>query len=266
MSPRLLSALLASLSALAAPVRAQAPQAPATYAVVSLIGDQLDAVTYQPQIGTLLDANSHQAMPMGADIMDDLALRATNKALRATVPVTDVALLAVSAPQFFIDESRLFAGNQVKLPADIDAAIAAAKAGTLVLITKHRADARLQVWHGFIGSGKIEGLGFYLDTVHRVPNANSTARLIGFLAPFVYVDVTLVDTASHTILRQATITASQTVTSESNEKNASVWGVLTTEQKMAALRDLLSTNLAEVVPQLVQPTAAANPAANASAS
>lgn len=255
MSPRLSCALAVSLAALSGAAHAQTPPAPATYAVVSLIGDQLDAVTYQPQVGTLLDANSHQAMPMGADIMDDLALWETNKALRAAVPVTDVALLAVSAPQFFVDESRLFSGNHVKLPADVDAAIAEAKAGKLVLITKHRADARLQVWHGFIGSGKIEGLGFYLDTVHRVPDADSTARLIGFLAPFVYIDVTLVDTASHTILRQTTITASRTVTSDSSAKDAGVWDVLTTEQKMASLRELLSKNLATVVPQLVQATA-----------
>ncbi len=201
MSSRLLSALIASLAALAAPVRAQAPQAPATYAVVSLIGDQLDAVTYQPQVGTLLDANSHQAMPMGADVMDNLALRETNKALRSTVPVADVALLAASAPEFFIDESHLFAGNQVKLPADIDAAIAQAKAGTLVLITKHRADARLRVRQGYIGSGKLEGLGFYVDTVHHLRDAENT-RATGFLAPFVYIDVTLVDTASHTIIGQ----------------------------------------------------------------
>ena len=261
MSTRLLSAVAASLATLAAPAHAQAPLAPATYAVVSLIGDQLDAVTYQPQVGTLLDANSHQPMPMGADVMDTLALRETNKALRSAVPVADVALLAVSAPQFFTNESRLFAGNQVNLPSDIDAAIAQAKASILVLITKHRADARLQVWHGSVGSGKIEGLGFYLDTVHHIRNAETTARAVGFLAPFVYVDVTLVDTASHTILRQTTITASETITSDSNTTGAGAWGALTTEQKMSALSQLLSKNLATAVPQLLQPAASGQPPA-----
>lgn len=265
MPHRLTLALAALLPALAVPAHAQAPQTPPTYAVLSLIGDQLDAVTYQPQVGTLLDANSHQAMPMGADIMDTVALRATNKALRDAGPVADVALLAASAPDVFVDESRFFVGNQVKLPPDIDAAVAQARAGTLVLITKHRADARLKVWHGFIGSGKIEGLGFYLDTVHRIRDGETNQRAIGFLAPFVYVDVTLVDTASHTVVRQTTITASETITAASNEAGASVWGALTTEQKMAALRELLSTNLAAVVPRLVQPTAPAPLAAGASA-
>jgi hypothetical protein len=143
--------------------------------------------------------------------------------------------------------------------------VAQAKAGTLVLITKHRADARLKVWHGFIGSGKIEGLGFYLDTVHRIRDGETNQRAIGFLAPFVYVDVTLVDTASHTVVRQTTITASETITAASNQTDASVWGALTTEQKMAALSRLLSKNLAAVVPQLVQPTAPAPLAAGASA-
>ena len=257
MSSRFLLALAAVLPALASPAHAQA--AP-TYAVLSLIGDQLDAVTYQPQIGTLLDSNTHLAMPMGAgNVLDTAALRATNSALRATVAVTDVALLATSAPAIYADESRFFVGDQVRLPADIETAVAQAKASRLVLITKHRGEAHLKTKHGFVGNGKIEGLGFYLDTVHRIHDEDITDRTVGFIAPFVYIDVTLVDTASHTVLRQTAITASETVMGAGNANGANTWGALSPEQKMAALNRLLSTSLAEVVPQLVQPSASAPP-------
>ena len=266
MSPRLLPAFGAALLALASLAHAQAPQPAPTYAVLSLVGDQLDAVTYQPQTGTLLNANSHQPMPMKADILDTAALRAMNKALRAAGPVTDVALLAASEPSVFTNVPRYFVGNQVKLPADLEAAIAEAKANRLVLITKHYGEARLRSGDGFIGSGKLEGLGFYVDTVHQMHNLDENKRAPGYLAPFVYVDVTLVDTASHQILRQTTITASETIAAADNRDGAGAWEVLNAEQKIAHLTNLLTQGLADAVPRLVQPDASARPAAAASAS
>ena len=64
---------------------------------------------------------------------------------------------------------------------------------------------------------------------------------------------------SPTILSQKTITASETVTANSNETGASAWGALTTEQKMSTLSRLLSKNLATAVPQLMQPGASGQP-------
>ena len=66
---------------------------------------------------------------------------------------------------------------------------------------------------------------------------------------------------SPTILSQKTITASETVTANSNETGASAWGALTTEQKMSTLSRLLSKNLATAVPQLLQPAASGQPPA-----
>jgi hypothetical protein len=252
MTRRLLPALAAALTVFAAPVNAQARQAGPVYAVISLVGDQVDAVTYKPQVGTLLDANTHEALGTGPDILDTVALRAANKALRAALPVSDVALLAATEPKLFADEARYFVGDHVQLPPDLDAAIQAAQATRLVLITKHRGDARLRVSNGLIGSGKIEGLGFYLDTDHHIRDS-ANLEVVGFLAPFVYVDVTLVDTGSHTVVRKTAITASETVTAEGQTEGAAVWDALTGEQKVASLSRLLSDSLAEAIPQLVKP-------------
>ena len=254
MTSRLLSILALALPALASNAQAVSPPAN-TFAVLSLVGDKLDAVTYQPQIGTLLDANTHQAMPMTVDILDTAALRAANKALRAALPGTDVALLAASTPDMFVDGARFFSGNKVKLPADIETAVAQEKASKLVLITKHRAEARLAVNSGFIGNGKIEGLGFYVDSVHRLEDADNAERTVGFLSPFVYVDVTLVDVASHTVVRRMTVTASRIFVPGKTAKADAVWDTLDGKAKIATLSQLLSDNLATVIPQLVQPEA-----------
>jgi hypothetical protein len=266
MSPRFPFAFGAALAALATLAHAQAPAPAPTYAVLSLVGDQLDTVTFQPQTGSLLNTNSHQAIPMRADILDNAALRATNKALRAAGPVTDVALLAASEPAVFVNAPHYFVGHQVQLPADLEGAIVEAKANRLLLITKHSGDARLQSKNGFIGSGKLEGLGFYVDTVHPMHDEDTNRRAPGFLAPFVYVDVTLVDTASHTILRQTTIMASETIAAADNQGGADAWNALSAEQKIAHLTAMLTQGLAEAVPRLLRQDAPAQPAAGASTS
>ncbi len=254
MSSRLLSALALALPALASNAQTVSPPG-GPYAVLSLVGDKLDAITYQPQVGTLLDANTHQPMPMTVDILDTAALRAVNKALRAALPGTDVELLAASTPDMFVDEAHFFNGDQVKLPADIETALTQEKASKLVLITKHRAEARLAVKSGFIGNGKIEGLGFYVDSYHRLDDADNPEHTVGFLSPFVYVDVTLVDVASHAVVRRTTITASQTFVPASFSKANAVWDTLDGKAKIDTLSQLLSNNLANVIPQLVQPAA-----------
>jgi hypothetical protein len=247
MISRLLSALALAIPTLASNAQAVTPPA-STYAVLALVGDKLDAVTYQPQIGTLLDANTHLAVPMTVDLLDTAALR-------ATLPGIDVALLAASTPDMFADEARLFDGDHVRLPADIETAVTQEKASKLVLITKHRSEARLAVQSGFIGNGKIEGLGFYVDSYHRLEAVDNPGGTVGFLSPFVYVDVTLVDVASHAIVRRTTITASRTFVPASIAKANAVWDTLDGKAKVAALTDLLSDNLATVIPQLVQPAA-----------
>ncbi len=259
---RNLPVLAALLFAVALSARAQTAEvevAP-TYAVLSLIGDRLDAVTYQPQAGTLLEANSHAPILLGAaDVLDMTALRETNKALRAAAPVNDVALLAASAPAIYADESRLFEGTKVKLPPDIELAVSQTRAQRLVLITKHRGEAHLKSKHGSVGNGQIEGLGFYVDTVHRIRDEDNPDRTPGFLAPFVYIDLTLVDTGTHTIVRQTTITASEIVTLSRKVAGANAWDALTPADKMAALGRLLTDSIDEAIPQLVHPSKSVEP-------
>ena len=254
MRSRLLLALAALLPAAAAPVRAQAPQAGPSYAVISLVGDQLDVITYQPQVGTLADANSHSALRFSEDLLDTVALRAVNRAVKSAQPQAQVALLAATLPSTFADQASFFGGGKVKLPAEIDEAVHQEKVASLVLLTKHRGEAKLAVREGHLGSGKIEGLGFYIDPNMPMETADHLHQSVGYIAPFVYVDVSLVDIASGRLIRQTTIQATETITSSSNEQGADAWGAMTPKEKVAALSGLLSQNLAAAIPHLVDPS------------
>lgn len=222
-----------------------------SYAVISLVGDKLDIVTYQPQVGTQLDSNSHLPLTMSQDELDTVALRAVNRSLRATVPGATVALLAASTPDSFVDQGRMFSGDHVTLPAEIDAAVHREGAARLVLITKHHGEARLQVADGYIGSGKIEGLGFYVDTNKRMKVQETGTRSIGYLAPYVYIDVSLIDVATGTVTRRVVVAFGRVIATPAQAEGANPWDALSTQEKVSSLKEMLSDKLAEVVPTLI---------------
>jgi hypothetical protein len=225
-----------------------------SYAVLSLVGDKIDIVTYQPQVGSQLDSNSHMPLPMSEDELDTVALRAVNRALHASAPGARVALLAASTADIFANQGRMFSGSHVMLPDEIDAAVHREGSTTLVLITKHHGEARLQVADGYIGSGKIEGLGFYVDTNKRMKVRETGVRSVGFLAPFVYVDVWLIDVATGTVTRRAAITSGHTNGASNNPEGVSPWDAISAQEKVAMLKRMLAQELAAVVPALVADT------------
>ncbi len=252
--------ILASLALLLLASSAHANPPTPSYAVLSLVGDKLDIVTYQPQVGTQLDSNSHLSLTMPQDELDIVALRAVNRSLKVTVPGASVALLAASTPDSFENQSRMFSGDHVKLPAEIDAAIHREGTTYLVLLTKHHGEARLQVADGYVGSGKLEGLGFYVDTVKRMKVVDTGQRAIGFLAPFVYVDIALVDVATATVARRVSIVSGRTITTAGDQENTSPWDALSTQEKVATLKEMLAEELTAVVPGLIKGTPLQSPA------
>ena len=243
---RLLSISLAALL-LATGARA----APPSYAAISLVGDKLDIVTYQPQVGSQLDRNTHMALTMSQDELDTAALRAINRSLRAAAPGAQIALLAASTPESFANQSEIFSGSHVRLPAEIDAAVRREGATMLVLVTKHHGDARFKVADGYIGTGKLDGLGFYVDTVLESHDVDTGANSTGYLAPFVYIDVTLIDLATLTVVRRDTIMDAQLIGAAGNAKGVHPWDTLTSAEKVETLKSRLTATLQRVVPSLV---------------
>ena len=234
---------------LASAARATSP-AP-SYAAISLVGDKLDIVTYQPQVGTQLDSNSHMPLVLSADELDTAALRAINRAVKQAVPGASVALLAASTPDSFENQDRIFHGDHVVLPAEIDAAVRREGATMLVLVTKRHAEARLQTVQGFIGSGKLDGLGYYMDTIRHVKSEDTQARSVGYLAPYVYVDVSLVDLATSTVVRRGSITSGYIIGSANKAGVVNPWDALDAKEKVDTLKSLLTRQLMATVPSVV---------------
>lgn len=239
------------LLAAAASVLACGAHAAPSYAAISLVGDKLDIVTYQPQIGSRLDNNSHTPLELSADELDMAALRAIGQSLHTAAPGAAVALLAASTPDSFADQSRIFSGNHVTLPAEIDAAVHREGATMLILVTKHRGEARLKLRDSFVGSGMLDGLGYYLDTNKGIRNYDNNVRSTGFLAPYVYADVSLIDLATSSVVRRTSIMSGYVIGTSNGNQAVHPWEALSNAEKVDRLKALLTRELRTTVPALI---------------
>jgi hypothetical protein len=239
--------------ALLAPLaRAQtAPAAARTIAVISIVGDKIDIVKAVPQVGNLTDPNEHQILPFAAAGLDIAALAAAKSTLAKLDPTLDVALLAASKLETFEGQDALFDGSHAKLPPEILAAVQREHAAQLVLVTKYRTEARLTGGNGAVGNGKIGGLGFYIDFVARVQSTETGEIEPGFIAPFAYVKLSLIDVATSTVLRQVAATSSYLLGTERSPGGGNPWNVLTPQEKVDALKEVLGNAVTDNLPTLL---------------
>jgi hypothetical protein len=221
------------------------------YAVVSLVGDQISVVTHQEATGSSLDKNVHVSIPVTGGVFDKTALLAADEALKRHDPSARVTLLAASTADLFEHQDRFFEGNRVALPKEIDAAAKTAGATLLVLVTKHRAEASLQAQSEKLGSGKLEGLGFYVDREKVLRRSDSGERGKGFLAPFVYIKVSLVDLATSTVVREQVVTVAMALSAARAKESGDPWDVLGPADKIEILRKMLQKELPRVVSEIV---------------
>src|SRR5882672_4015577 len=238
---------------LAGTAHAQTANEARKYAVLSLIGDALSVISYQPRTGSSIDTNRHELIPITDGSFDKTALMATDAALRKIDAQASVVLLTSSSQSLYQEQEKLFSGSQLVLPDEIATVLKSSGATHLIILTKYRGEARLQAAQFNLGSGKLTGLGFYVDRQYRLSRSDTGERSVGFLAPFVYFKISLVDVATLAVLREEIATATTTL-SAARSKDADPWNVLTPGQKVERINSMTRGEVSRAVPVLVSNT------------
>ena len=247
--------LLAAIVLLAAPFAALA-QAP-KYAVLSLVGDRLHVVQREFTTGSNVDRNERLVNELPDNTFDRAMSFAVEDALRQAVPGVQPVLLASRRGDLYdavfnAPDHATAVANVYKV---VKPMVEKTGATHLVLVTKHRNRAMLRLRDGYVGAGYLEGLGFYVDqgTIARTLNPNDAEA--GFLAPYAYFNVTLIDVPSGRILgRQAVVGSDARPIDGSdprdrNEGNA--WKRMTEEQKVQQLTKVIREEAARAVPMVM---------------
>ena len=241
----ILALLLLLASAL--PAAAQARQ----YAVLSLIGDRLLVVQYYPNESAFRSDGSLQAVvQLDDNSLDKTALQATDYALKAVDKTAKPVLLVAKDFSLYDAHAAIAKAGQssTQLLERIDPMLRGSGATHLVLITKLKHEARVQqLKDALLGSGELEGVGFYVDAGRGAPNQIGSATN-AVLGPFAYFRLELIDLATRKVLKEEKVVASRAV---ANPNSANPWSALTNAQKIAALQDIIRRETLRAVPLLL---------------
>ena len=120
----------------------------------------------------------------------------------------------------------------------------------LVLVTKHRGRALLRLRDGHVGSGFLEGVGFYIDHGSYARSVDPNEAESGFIAPFTYVKLSVIDVATGRIVAEERIIGSSAATS-GGRNVGNVWNALTDREKVERLTEVIREETARVVPQVL---------------
>lgn len=234
-------------------VEAQGAAASVTkVAITSLIGDVLSINTYRRQVGTSLEASQQELVPIAAPVFDHAALLAAERALAALLPSTSISTLATPKSGSDSDPSRLWVDGKVAPGNPLITALRQENFTHLLTITKHRAPARMQLRQLTVGSGFLLGLGFYIDNFLPTKNVETGETGRGFVAPYAYFKLTLLDLSSLANRGEQFITASTSRSAADNKEGMHPWGAMTPDEKVSTLQGLIETRIAAAVPELVR--------------
>jgi hypothetical protein len=223
---------------------ASAVHAQERYAIASAIGDRLAVVVERTDIGTNLDANLQRMIDLPEGGMDAQIMLRTERVLIQSCKTCSATFLKTAQyPEQ--DEARA---------QFVSALLAAAKqAGVdrLIVLTKHRADARLKIQDGSIGHGKLSGLGFFVDYRTRTQRTDTNERGTGYLGPFAYFRTQVFDVNTGAAVLEEASTAS-TSASAARSPDGDPWNAMTSQEKVNAVLGLVSRELARVLPAAVK--------------
>jgi hypothetical protein len=242
---KLLSVLLAALlaaAANAAEVR--------KLALLSALGGTLTVVTHRMETGSHLDRNQLEALETGDTAIDNLAVNAAIEAIQSASTPGHTELQALRFPGQH-DSASWFEGQRFLPPDALRSVLTQTGATHLLLIQRQRAPSMLQTRHASTGSGHLEGLGFYVDREQKLRRADTGQVGVGFLAPYVYVKLLLIDLSSGQVERERAIAASRTISAARNKDGFDPWQSLDASQKLAAINGLMRGEFRKAMPELL---------------
>jgi hypothetical protein len=248
---RRIVALLLLAGAFAAQAQAPAPAAP-KIAITSLVGDSLTVTAYREATGSNL-GNSSTYLKMPGPLLDITLLKVAQEAVAKAVPGATVFPLKVPVAGSNVDPAAIVVDDKVVAGNVLVDALRQQGFTHLLTATKYRHVSAIRLAYGAVTfRGQLEGLGFYVDPILKVQNTRTGELSEGIVAPYLYIQLRLVDLATMEVRTQS-ITANSTAGASQNKTGADAWGALTPEEKIRAAETLIKDHVARNIPALFQP-------------
>jgi hypothetical protein len=219
--------------------------------LLSVLGDNINVVTHRQETGSHVDQNRRTVMETAPGVVDTMVVAAGAAAIKNAGVLGDSQVQALVYPGEH-DTAAWFDGKKFNPPADLAAAITKTSATRVLLFIAHRAPSMLKARKASMGSGHLDGLGFYVDRETKMRRSDTGEVGVGFLAPYAYMKVILINVATGEVEREQVISASATISVARNKEGFDPWDTLDSSQKVAAINRLVRGELGKVVPGLLR--------------
>ena len=221
-----------------------------TYVILSLVGDHVTIVGQRGQTGSHMAVNENEVVPLPPPGLDDFAARVADATIAKVRPDAGVVTLRASDPTVYkLQESWLDANvtNVQDLISLIKNRLPPLPDARLLLIAPYRDQPELRTGSDTRGTGKVAGLGFYIDNVTRFVSVESTPGFLGVFANFQLILINLqansVDAHERVVLG--------TTHPAAYAKDRTPWNALTQAQKAKALESLLKRGIERSLPGML---------------
>lgn len=236
--------------AVAAALNVHAQAEPRTYAILSLLGDRMTLVVHVPTAGTNMGSERRSVITLTTPVLDHATILAAESGVKSVLPGAQPVLLVVRDPAIYEAQSSVSDPDvsAASLMPTLAPILAGAHVTHALVFTKVRHEAQIALRHSVTGSGRLEGLGFYVDNNRALEMPETGERFAGMVAPYAYFRISLVEVASGRVIAERPVYGATAIAAHSA---VSPWEELTPEQKVDALRSLLKREIAKAVPPLL---------------
>jgi hypothetical protein len=224
-----------------------------SYVVLPLIGDRITVALQDQQVGSHLDRNKYQVIPQSDPNLDIAAARAADATIRKLRPDATITLLRATNPKLYAMRDVWTDTDAVDVR-ELLSLVAQQHTSTpdayLLLILPYRAEPELKSKNSYRGTGKVAGLGFYVDSTSRWTSAVTGETAIGFLGVFANLQLVLINLQTSTIVAHERGVVGTTFAA-SRAEDKTPWNALSPERKDAVLKELMSDEIGRQLPKLL---------------
>jgi hypothetical protein len=239
--------------ALAVTLNAHAQGDEPAYAILSLVGDRLTLVAHTQQTGTSFGSERHSTVKVAGPALEKSVLFAADTAVRAGAPQAKTTLLLTQSPEIYESQMGLVDPDvtiEPMLPA-VMPLVSPSKATHLILVTKVRYDAQVVIRTGNVAFGKLDGIGFYIDTDRPMRNVQTGEEYRGLIAPYAHFRASLIDLRSNRLVKQEIVHVAAILPATAG---IGAWDDIPPQQKIAALTALVGQEVQRAVGHLLEST------------
>ena len=224
-----------------------------TYAIMSLIGDHATVIGQAKQTGSRLEQNPRSVIQLPDSGLDDFAARVAYATIAKVRPDASVSAFRAKDPALYALRDSWLDADVTKvqeLLSLVAVQVPPSPDSHLLLITPYRDDLQLRTDSDYRGSGKVGGLGFYVDVSTRFQSSDTGETANGFLGVFANFQLVLVNSQSNAIEAHERVVVGSTYAA-ARAKDRSSWNALSPAEKIKALESLLKREIERVLPTML---------------